>query len=212
VQGLEFDERTLALPDTDGHGRVRAPEVVAAIRWIGSVLRDPDEPTEGRDGVPRASIDDRARTASACSHRRNASCTASASPRPARPRPTSPGSTSARSRRSASPWAASPLPSAACRRSSSGSVSDAARHPRDLPLGLRAVDADRLDEAAATQPRPDPRRRRLGGERPRLLLALVVLGAVGFGLWWTGWLARWFPGHDRLVPPQAAAPAEPDKK
>ena len=31
VKGLEFDERTLALLDADSDGRVRAPEILAAV-------------------------------------------------------------------------------------------------------------------------------------------------------------------------------------
>ncbi|MGE0713441.1 MAG: hypothetical protein AB7N76_36230 [Planctomycetota bacterium] len=57
VSGLEFCERTLALLDTDGDGRVRAPEIQAAIRWIGPLLRDPDELLRGRAALPLQSID-----------------------------------------------------------------------------------------------------------------------------------------------------------
>ncbi len=41
VKGLEFDERTLALLDADGDGRIRAPEVIAATTWACNVLKDP---------------------------------------------------------------------------------------------------------------------------------------------------------------------------
>ena len=34
VKGLEFDERTLAMLDTDHDGRVRVPEVLGALRWL----------------------------------------------------------------------------------------------------------------------------------------------------------------------------------
>lgn len=50
VLGLQFDERTLALIDTDHDGRVQAPELLNAIAWVDSVLGDieelsvPDEP------------------------------------------------------------------------------------------------------------------------------------------------------------------------
>jgi hypothetical protein len=43
TRGLEFDSRTLELIDTDGDGRVRAPEITAAARWIGSLLKNPDD-------------------------------------------------------------------------------------------------------------------------------------------------------------------------
>ncbi len=57
VKGLEFDERTLALLDTDNDGRVRAPEILAAVQWLGSVLKDPDILVKGEDGVSLAAID-----------------------------------------------------------------------------------------------------------------------------------------------------------
>ncbi|MFB3045289.1 MAG: hypothetical protein ACE10A_03115, partial [Acidiferrobacterales bacterium] len=42
THGLEIDAKTLALIDTDGDGRIRVPEVIAAVQWAGTVLRDPD--------------------------------------------------------------------------------------------------------------------------------------------------------------------------
>lgn len=51
VVGLEVDERTLALLDTDRDGKVRAPELVAASRWLGQVLKDPDTLLAGQDAV-----------------------------------------------------------------------------------------------------------------------------------------------------------------
>lgn len=42
VHGIEFDARTLELIDSDGDGQVRANEVLAAIRWAGSLLKDPE--------------------------------------------------------------------------------------------------------------------------------------------------------------------------
>jgi len=41
VKGLELDERTLALMDADGDGRIRAPEVIAAVEWACAMLKDP---------------------------------------------------------------------------------------------------------------------------------------------------------------------------
>jgi hypothetical protein len=40
VHGLELDEKTLALIDADGDGRIRAPELLAAIDWLRSHLAD----------------------------------------------------------------------------------------------------------------------------------------------------------------------------
>jgi len=57
VKGLEFDEKTLALLDSDKDGRVRVPELLAALKWIGKVLRDPDDLVKGGDGVALDSID-----------------------------------------------------------------------------------------------------------------------------------------------------------
>lgn len=41
VQGLEIDEATLRLIDTDGDGRIRVPEVIAAVQWACSMLVNP---------------------------------------------------------------------------------------------------------------------------------------------------------------------------
>jgi hypothetical protein len=40
VQGTELDEASLALIDADGDGRIRVPEVIAAGRWVTSLLSD----------------------------------------------------------------------------------------------------------------------------------------------------------------------------
>jgi hypothetical protein len=42
TKGLEFDSRTLELIDTDGDGRVRVPEVLAAVGWSLQRLKSPD--------------------------------------------------------------------------------------------------------------------------------------------------------------------------
>ena len=52
VKGLEFDERTLELLDTDKDGRVRAPELLSVIAWLKTVLADPSGLTAGADGLP----------------------------------------------------------------------------------------------------------------------------------------------------------------
>ncbi len=57
TSGLEFDSRTLQLLDTDGDGRIRAPEVIAAARWVCAVLKDPDGLFRGADALPLAAID-----------------------------------------------------------------------------------------------------------------------------------------------------------
>ena len=40
VAGTEFDRRTLELIDSDGDGHIRAPELIAAVRWAGERLVD----------------------------------------------------------------------------------------------------------------------------------------------------------------------------
>lgn len=58
--GLEFDPKTLALIDTDKDGRIRAPELIAAVKWAGSMLKNPDDLVKGGDGLPLAAINDAA--------------------------------------------------------------------------------------------------------------------------------------------------------
>lgn len=55
VKGLEFDERTLALMDSDGDGRIRIPEVLAAVEWACAQLQDPASLYLGGD-LPLAAI------------------------------------------------------------------------------------------------------------------------------------------------------------
>ncbi|HET7786811.1 MAG TPA: hypothetical protein VFL36_12635 [Myxococcales bacterium] len=58
VKGLEISERTLSLLDLDGDGRVRVPEVLAALRWCGERLRDLGSLIPGADGLALADVDD----------------------------------------------------------------------------------------------------------------------------------------------------------
>lgn len=58
VKGLVFDERTLVLIDGDGDGRIRVPEVIAAVQWAGSLLKNPDDLTRGEPELPLAAIDE----------------------------------------------------------------------------------------------------------------------------------------------------------
>ena len=43
VDNVYFDKRTLSLIDTDGDSRVRAAELIAAIKWTVSMLKNPDD-------------------------------------------------------------------------------------------------------------------------------------------------------------------------
>ncbi|WP_205126719.1 hypothetical protein [Nitrincola tibetensis] len=54
--GLEFDPRTLALLDSDGDGRIRAPEIIRAVRWAIKVLKTPDILFEEGDRLPLEAI------------------------------------------------------------------------------------------------------------------------------------------------------------
>jgi hypothetical protein len=56
--GLEFDPKTLALIDSDKDGRIRAPELIAAAKWVGGLVKDPDELLKGSASLPLASIND----------------------------------------------------------------------------------------------------------------------------------------------------------
>jgi hypothetical protein len=56
VKGLELDERTLALVDTDGDGRIGAPDVIAAVKWAAGRLNDVGEILRGSDILPLASV------------------------------------------------------------------------------------------------------------------------------------------------------------
>lgn len=55
--GLEFDTRTLALIDGDGDGQIRSPEIIAAVRWICDVLKDPGILFKDGDAVALAELD-----------------------------------------------------------------------------------------------------------------------------------------------------------
>lgn len=58
VAGLHFDKKTLELIDTDRDGRVRAPELIAAVKWAGSLLKDPDILIKHPSALPIDCIDD----------------------------------------------------------------------------------------------------------------------------------------------------------
>ncbi len=58
VKGLELDEKTLSLIDTDGDGRIRVPEVIAAIKWTHLHLKDLGEVLSPQPALPLALIND----------------------------------------------------------------------------------------------------------------------------------------------------------
>ncbi len=57
TRGIEFDSRTLDMIDSDGDGRVRANEVLAAIAWAGSLLKNADLLVQGTDQLSLEDID-----------------------------------------------------------------------------------------------------------------------------------------------------------
>ena len=56
--GLEFDAKTFALVDTDKDGRVRVPEIIAAAKWAGAMLKNPDDLVKGDGSLPLSAIND----------------------------------------------------------------------------------------------------------------------------------------------------------
>jgi hypothetical protein len=58
VKGLQVDERTLAIIDTDGDGHVRPPDIIAAVSWACARLKDPAMLLEGSDILPVSAIGD----------------------------------------------------------------------------------------------------------------------------------------------------------
>ena len=56
--GLEIDSRTLSMIDTDGNGRVRAGELINAVKFAGSNLKNPDDLLKGESFLPLASINE----------------------------------------------------------------------------------------------------------------------------------------------------------
>jgi len=58
VKGLELDEKTLALIDSDGDGHIRVPELIAAVNWAASRLKNPATLLQGAESLPLDAIDD----------------------------------------------------------------------------------------------------------------------------------------------------------
>ena len=58
VKGLELDEKTLTMIDNDGDGRIRVPELIAAIKWAAVRLKDPGELLKGSAALSLNAIND----------------------------------------------------------------------------------------------------------------------------------------------------------
>ena len=56
--GLEFDPKTLAMIDTDKDGRIRAPELIAAVQWAASLLKNPGDLVQGGESLTLSAIND----------------------------------------------------------------------------------------------------------------------------------------------------------
>ena len=56
--GVEFDKATLALIDTDKDGRVRVPELIAAAKWAGGLMKNPDDLLKGSPTLKPSAIND----------------------------------------------------------------------------------------------------------------------------------------------------------
>src|SRR5881394_336582 len=59
TSGLELDARTLQLIDTDKDGRVRASELIAAVKFAGGSLRNADDLLKGEATLRLTAISDR---------------------------------------------------------------------------------------------------------------------------------------------------------
>lgn len=58
TRGLEFDPKTLDFIDLDKDGRVRAPEMIAAVKWTNRFLKDLGDLKKGSDTLPLSAIND----------------------------------------------------------------------------------------------------------------------------------------------------------
>jgi hypothetical protein len=58
THGLEFDSKTLEMIDSDSDDHIRAPEIIAAVKWAGALLNDPEVLVRSEDGLPLTAIDE----------------------------------------------------------------------------------------------------------------------------------------------------------
>ncbi len=56
VKGVQFDQRTLQLIDSDGDGHIRVPEIVTAAEWAGKCLSDRQQLVNGGQGIKLSAI------------------------------------------------------------------------------------------------------------------------------------------------------------
>jgi hypothetical protein len=58
TRGLEFDAKTLDFIDSDKDGRIRVPEILSAVRWTVSMVKDPQSLVQGDSSLPLSAIND----------------------------------------------------------------------------------------------------------------------------------------------------------
>jgi hypothetical protein len=58
TKGVNLDPKMLEAIDSDKDGRIRLPEVLAAVKWATETLDDPNELFKGGDSVALSSIKD----------------------------------------------------------------------------------------------------------------------------------------------------------
>jgi hypothetical protein len=56
TKGLAFDARTLELIDADKDGRIRATELIAAVKWAAALIKDPNDFLKSPAELPLSSI------------------------------------------------------------------------------------------------------------------------------------------------------------
>ncbi len=58
TDNLEFDKKTLEFIDSDEDGHIRVPEIIAAVQWVVSVLKNPEDVIQGAAVLPLNAIND----------------------------------------------------------------------------------------------------------------------------------------------------------
>jgi len=58
TRGVEFDTKTLDLIDTDKDGRIRAPDIIAAVQWACSMVKNPDDLLRSAGSIELGSINE----------------------------------------------------------------------------------------------------------------------------------------------------------
>lgn len=58
LTNMEFDAKTLEYLDTDGDKRIKIPEIIVAVKWACSILKDPNSLLKPQENLPLSEIDD----------------------------------------------------------------------------------------------------------------------------------------------------------